>query len=492
MSRFACLVVPDLPVAALCRVDAGLVGHPLVLTEGRGPQARVTAASVAARARGVVPGRMTAAQARMLATDLVLQPRNATAERAATLALADVAGSLASRIEIADDGAVYLEATGAAHLAAGEPGLATALVTRAARVGLTARVGIGATMTVARMAARHGDGTTVVPAGAELGFLAPLPVASLAPPLDVAATFVRWGVHRLGDLARLPAAEVATRLGARGAALVRQARGEDDRPLVPRPPDVTIEETVDLDESPLDTLEPLLFVLRGLVERTVARLGLQGVGCTTVALLLGLADGSRTTRTLPLAAPTRDVRTLVTCLRAVFESQPPQAAISRVTLGLTPAAVRPTQLGLFTPPGPAPERLAATLVRLGALCGAERIGAPVVVDAHCPGRAGLAPFSPETPGAVPTAGGACRLAVRVLRPPQPLEVFLDRGEPTFVRGPGLGGRVIGAAGPWRITAEWWTDEPVARDYYDFELSDGGLYRCFHAPANGWFVDGVYD
>src|SRR5262245_11572278 len=263
MSRFACLVVPDLPVTALCRVDPGLTGQALALTEGRGPQARVTAASAAARRRGVMPGRMTAAQARMLSTDLVLQPRNEAAERAATMALADVAGSLASRVEIDADGTVYLDATGAAHLAASEPGLATALVARAARVALTARAGIGASMTVARLAAWYGDGTTVVPAGDELGFLAPLPVASLAPPPDVAATFARWGVHRLGDLARLPAAEVATRLGACGAALVRQARGEDARPLVPRPPDPTIEETFVLDEYPLDTLEPLLFVLRG-------------------------------------------------------------------------------------------------------------------------------------------------------------------------------------------------------------------------------------
>src|SRR5262245_66325960 len=124
---------------------------------------------------------MTAAQARMLSTDLVLQPRNEAAERAATMALADVAGSLASRVEIDADGTVYLDATGAAHLAAGEPSLATALATRAARVALTARVGIGASMTVARLAAWYGDGTTVVPAGDELGLLAPPPVPRLGP-----------------------------------------------------------------------------------------------------------------------------------------------------------------------------------------------------------------------------------------------------------------------------------------------------------------------
>src|SRR5439155_650433 len=187
---------------------------------------------------------------------------------------------------------------GVTHLVASEAALATALVARAARVDLAARVGIGASMTVARLAAEHGDGTEVVSAGVERGFLARLPLACLAPAPDIAATLQRWGIHRLGDLARLPVAEVATRLGPAGAALIRAARGEDERPLAPEPLPAAVEEAVAL-EYALDSLEPLLFVLRGLVERAVARLGLAGIGCARVALALGRRpDGA-------LRAPTR-------------------------------------------------------------------------------------------------------------------------------------------------------------------------------------------
>ena len=81
----------------------------------------------------------------------------------------------------------------------------------------------------------------------------------------------------------------------------------------------------------------------------------------------------------------------------------------------------------------------------------------------------------------------------MLRPPRPLEVFSERDVPCFVRGSGLGGRVVAVAGPWRIAAEWWRDLPYARDYYDLELTDGGLYRCYREAATGsWFVDGMYD
>src|SRR5262249_8534765 len=161
-------------------------------------------------------------------------------------------------------------------------------------------------------------------------------------------------------------------------------------------------------------------------------------------------------RTLALVAPTRDRKTLLTCLRVALEARPPRAAVVAAAVTAVPERVRATQLGLFAPPGPAPERLATTLARLGALCGPGRVGVPVVVDTDRPGAGAVAAFAlpadrlPDSVG----APAPCRLVVRVLRPPRPLEVFSERDAPCFVRGPGLGGRVVAVAGPWRIAAEW--------------------------------------
>jgi protein ImuB len=489
MSRIACLLVVDLPVAAACRADPALVGTPLALTEQDGPHAPVIAAAHAAQARGIRPGRHSVAQARAVAADLVVRRRNHAAERSALQALADVAASLASRVEVAGD-AVFLDATGATHLVTSESGLTTALVARAERVGLAARAGIAASMTTARLAARHGSGTEVVPLGTDLGFLAPLPIACLDADPTLVRTLGRWGVRHLGDLARLPIAEVGTRLGANGSALVRRARGLDERPLMPTPRPGDVDEAALLDH-PIDNLEPLLFVVRGLVDRALDRLGLAGIGCTRLHLAMRLDDRSRDERTLHLAAPTRDVKTIVTLLRLDVEARPPRAAILDVVLTVVPEVVRPTQLGLFAPAGPAPERLATTLARLGVLCGHDRVGAPVVVDTHRPGVASVRPFDPTTAAGDGTA--RCRLVVRAVRPPAHLEVFSERDRPAFVRGRGLGGRVVDVAGPWRITAEWWSEAPCRRDYYDLELSDGGLYRCYRDLVSGhWFVDGIYD
>ena len=42
-----------------------------------------------------------------------------------------------------------------------------------------------------------------------------------------------------------------------------------------------------------------------------------------------------------------------------------------------------------------------------------------------------------------------------------------------------------------MVTEWWSEDRCARDYWDLELSDGGLYRCYREDGR-WYVDGVYD
>ena len=308
MVRIACLVVPNFLVAALCRADPDLIGLPLAITDGSSPRALVRAVSPAARACGIQPGNHTATQARAIATKLIVRQRDVASERSAGAALFDVAASLASRVELVTDGQetdglVFLDVEGTGRLIPTEQGVATALVARADRIGLVGRAGIGATKTVARLAARHGHGTEVVLPGTERGFLAPLPIACLYPDPICGQAFAQWGIYRLGELARLPIGEVVTRLGAAGARLVRTARGEDEQPLFPHAGDEDIEEQLDLDH-PLDLLEPLLFVLRGLVERATARLALSGIGATRLRWTLTLEDRSRDVRTLPLLAPT--------------------------------------------------------------------------------------------------------------------------------------------------------------------------------------------
>ena len=59
--------------------------------------------------------------------------------------------------------------------------------------------------------------------------------------------------------------------------------------------------------------------------------------------------------------------------------------------------------------------------------------------------------------------------------------------------PRIEGRIKVASGPWGLEDEWWSEGVIERDYWDIELTRGGLYRIYRQRTSGeWFADGVYD
>jgi len=567
----ACLAVPLFPLAARLRSEPELVEEAAAVVAGDGSAARIVAGTRRARRAGIEPGQ-TLAQARALVPQLATRPRDPDCERSAREALLEAAEGLSPRIEDGGEGVVYLDVHGlerhfrgaggggpATRTGGGATGgprgrerldrppasdrtavpwqadLGRALIAAAEEVGLPARAGVAASRLAARVAASLPDTPTVVPAGGEAAFLAPLPLGRLSPEVGVAETLERWGIRSIGDLAKLPEAEVASRLGEAGARLHAVARGFDPRPLAPWSPPPCFREGLTLD-WPIVHLEPFLFVGRAALERLASRLEARGLACTRLELSLRLEPDGVAERSLDLPAPTRDVKTLLTLVRLHLEAEPPGAPVAGFTLAAHPDRPREAQLSLFGPEALSPDRLATTLARLFALLGPHRAGSPALVDAHRPGRWSLAPYAPPPPPAEPPdpapprRNGHGLLAVRVLRPPVHLEVIVeDASEGGETKGgggsdggatgesaprrpisvatpsaetaagrPAIHGRVKVASGPWSLDEAWWTDEPVERDYWDVELAPtgpqgGGLYRIYRDGATGeWYADGMYD
>ncbi|MCM2270632.1 MAG: hypothetical protein NDJ75_11065, partial [Thermoanaerobaculia bacterium] len=388
--------------------------------------------------------------------------------------------------------------------------LGRALARAAARAGLPARVGIASSRLAAEVAAHGaGDGEpAIVPPGREAESLAPLPLARLAPELELATTLARWGIQTVGELARLPADEVTSRLGEAGRRLHAVARGLDPRPLSPCAPPRELREGMEL-EWPLATLEPFLFLARAALDRLCRRLDAEGLGCATLGVALTLEPEGVDERSLVLPAPTREPKTLLRLVQLDLEGRPPGAAVCGFAFTATPDRPRAAQLTLFGPPALSPDRLATTLARLFALLGPDRSGSPQALAGHRPERCALVPFAPPPPPEVAVRPRRRRglLAVRVLRPPLALAVEVDdRGRPCAVtparavaagdsvaRRPELRGAVRVAAGPWRLEEGWWSEAPMAREYWDVEIAAGGLWRLYRDAASGdWFADGAYD
>jgi len=457
---------------------------------------------------------MSPAQARAIMPKLTTRGRDPLSERAACQALLEIAESFSPRVEDATEGIVFLELDGLERHFPGntpEEDLGHALITAAGKAGLTAWSGIASSKLAARLAAEQPTSPTIVVDGGEASFLAPLPLARLSPEVEVLATLKRWGIRSLGELARLPANEVTSRLGSAGQRLHQQARGLDPRPLVPYQPPPHFEEGLDLD-WPLTALEPFLFVARAALDRLCRRLLSRGLACGRLGLSLRLDPDGWAEREFRLPAPTVQSKTLLTLLRLELEDKPPGAPVTAFTLNAQPDRPREAQLSLFGPAALSPDRLATTLARLFALLGPERVGSPRPTNAWRPESMNLTTYEPPPPPELelrePTPQGRGLLAVRTLRPPLPIEVLhgaaTDRqpAQPAEVRAilaeetakrPRVEGRIQVASGPWRLEEEWWQENPVTRDYWDVELSNGGLYRLYRDRQSGdWFVDGIYD
>ncbi len=460
----ACLFVPLFPLAARLRSEPELKGEAVAIFEGNGNAARVVAATRKSRKAGIAPG-MTLPQARARMTGLVARGRDAECERAASEALLEVAESFSPRVEDAGEGVVYVELDGHARLAdeGGRKGrpydgsgnavnpppvvgagftpalhdalrdLARDMIRAAEKAGLPARAGVAASKLAARVAAGLPDSPTVVAAGGEADFLAPLPLERLAPQLEIAATLDRWGLSTIGELAKLPEGEVASRLGELGRALHLSARGIDPQPLEPWVPPPSFVEGMDL-EWPLATLEPFLFIAHAALERLLARLESRALSCTRLEVTLKLDPDGHDARAIALPAPTRDAKTLLTLVRLELEARPPGAPVAGFVFSAHPDAPRRAQLALFGPAALSPDRLATTIARLAALLGADRVGSPRTVDGHRPERYASAGYAPPPPPKLraPARNGRGLLAVRVLRPPVALEVIV-------AEGPGEGG-----------------------------------------------------
>jgi len=464
-----------------------------------------------------------------------------TVEGAPPGVLAEVAREFSPRIEVCSPTEIVLDLSGLTRLFGDARTIAEELRRTAADRGLRVRVAIAGTRTAARLFVRYRAGLTIVEPGNEAAAVAPLPIALLGDlprtkdqeprtrdqGPDQLATFRRWGLRTLGDLAALPSDDLAARLGRQDTDWQCLARGEDGRPLVPSVPEERFEQTLEL-EWPIEELEPLSFVLGRLMESLEAHLVQRDRGAAVLHVRLHLIKTDGTTRevyerSLQLPVPIRDSRTLRTLALLDLESNPPAAAIDRVTVAVDPTPARIVQFSLLTRPLPTPEQVSTLMARLHALMGETRCGSPEVIDSWQPGAFAMKTFMPgpgtRGPGPVmsesripnpepriPSPESRVTTALRRFRHPVPIRVHVTQGKPSSVsimRRGLSGGAIDSCAGPWRTSGGWWearipnpesrVPDPWDRDEWDVALADGPTYRLFRERhSDKWFLEGVID
>ena len=352
----------------------------------------------------------------------------------------------------------------------------------AQRAGGGVNLAIAETAESAILAARNFSGITIDPQ------LDQLDVSTLPISEEMLETLDAWGIHDLQQLAQLPETGIAERFGEAGVHLQRLAKGAIQRPLRAFQPAVTYDQRIELDH-PVDLLEPLLFLIARMLGDQCEKLETHGMAAGEVSIRLELDDKTEHTRTLRLPVAMRESKSLLKLLQMDLEAHPPQAATLALSLRIKPVLPRTVQHGIFLPLAPAPDKLELTLARIRGIVGENNVGVPELLDTHHPHPYRLVANQPQIARSAPPAN---QQAFRHFRPPLPAKVALAQDQPARVDAPGIHGKILNAAGPWRTSGDWWAQTVWNRDEWDVTLSHGAMYRIYCEPDENWFVEGSYD
>lgn len=427
---YAVLHAPQFPLQALLRHDPAAWASPVVLVDPAQSTPRIVELNQPAAKAGIEPG-FTAPQALARCPAIVVRHRSPKAEESTGNALLQAAYAFSPNIEATGPGWLTLDLRGLSEL--GPEPSHDALAAWAGRLhqvlaglGLRCRIGVAPTPGVARHAAAAPvpePVQIVTPATAE-AFVDGLPVSLLEPTPHTAGALAKWGIRTVGEFKALGQADLADRFGLEAFALWAAASTRQSRPLrLVRPPEEYREECEF--DPPVETLEPLLFLLRRFVDSLEVRLEPSGMAVGLLVLRLRQESGEQLERRLRIPQPTRRADVLFRMLQTHLEGVRTESPVSGVQLEVETARPSQHQFGLFEAALRDPHQFQETLARLSALVGADRVGSPFRRPGHRPDDFRLVP--PDFENAPSPVGrrtpDILRPApVRRLRPAQPVVV----------------------------------------------------------------------
>jgi protein ImuB len=319
----AAIVIQAFDLRAALRLRPRLQARPTALAPLSGG-ALIGSVTGPAAALGVRPG-MRLGEALATCPQLELVEQDPAAAEQAWEEILRRLEDAGFQVEPVEPGTVYFETKGIERLYGGlEPALKRAL----AAVGPTwdGRAGASERRLAALAAAnvaRPGQ-ALIVSDDRTRSFLAPLPLQLLPLERERYEELEELGVRTIGQLAGLPGAAVADRLGPDGRRAWSLARGERDSSVAPRRPVAALHETLEFPEAVGNELT-LRRGLAVLVDRLLARPERAGRPPRKVAVWARLVGGASWRRTVTLREPTADPARLRAALGAKLAELPAPA-----------------------------------------------------------------------------------------------------------------------------------------------------------------------
>lgn len=484
------------------------VEGPFALVLRRGGADRLHCLNPAASAGGLARD-MTLADARAVCPGLITRPANLAREAAALASLRRWAGRYAPLVATDGPDGLIADITGVPHLFGGERELRDDLHARLSRAGLHVGSAIAGTRGAAHALARHGGG--IIADGRLAEAIGPLPVAALRIDPGTTRALVSLELERIADLAALPRASLARRFGPELVMRLDQTLGLSCEPVaaVTEPPHFSVRMTF---AEPIGLQSDVMAGLGRLLERLCQRLASAQRGARHLTLALQRVNHTSAQVEIGLARPGRDPDRIAALfvtgigeIDAGFGIESMRLSAS-LTEPLVPEQITGAQIAAPQTPapgGPGPggtgEELADLLSSLGNRIGFDRVQRLLPAESLIPERsfllASAAWSAPQS--ALPPCPGPARPCI--LFPPEPVTTLMQGTgrPPARFRWRRMELTTLRAAGPERITPEWWFDDPAwrsgLRDYWRIETCEGPRLWLFHTPqqAGRWSVQGEF-
>ena len=305
--------------------DPSLKGKPVIVGGNKDQRGVVSAASYPARKFGVHSA-MPLRRAAQLCPHAIFLEGHPARYREMSRKVFDALNHFSPKVEMASIDEAYLDVTGSERLLGRPMKAARDLHDRVKRdTGLNCSVGIAASRLLAKVASDQAKphGMLWIPPGAEAAFLAPLDVRKIpGVGQKTEAKLAIYGIHRVGDMARLDEKFVESLLGKWGLALVGKAHGLDAGGYFQGevgdhddPKSISHEHTFNQDSMDSDVLESTLAKLSQMVGR---RLREHKMHARTVQLKLRYSDFTTLTRAHTLDQPTQIDIELIEHSRLLF------------------------------------------------------------------------------------------------------------------------------------------------------------------------------
>ena len=486
------IYLPDWSLQLANRARGDAAPCAFAITDGPTNRALVHAANFLAVEAGIEAG-MRVSAAQTLCDDLLLVPRDLSAEAAALARLATWAGQFTPAVTLEPGQGLLLEVQASLSLFKGLPKLLNLIRRSLHELGYHSVLGVAPSARGAWLLAKASLTQTGIRSCTELAELPTrlhsLPLSLFDWPTDTQAALAALAVKTLGQFRALPRVGARQRFGAMVLQQIDQAFGvASDVRLYHTPPETFHTQIEFLQE--VTQVEALLFSIKRLLLELEGFLRARGAGVQEFVLSLEHAnrDKLRTCLCIGLLAPERDAARLLALARERLERHPPRTPV--LSLGLEARAPLPyASINQSLLPDTPNQILDWRQLRerLQARLGQARLFVLQPGNDHRPECATVLahPLDAKSKAAMQALPHAQPRPLWLLPQPAPLVVVAQQ--------PQYRGALTLRAGPERLETGWWDGQRVNRDYYIACNSAGKTVWIFHEhqqPKN-WFLHGVF-